>query len=91
MSVHSTNPEARAQKVAWSGTIVAVQPRVRLIRCYDERQHSYHGYVLRIEGMCGGESGEVMHRRGSGGPCEAWLSRGHGSERAGGAGGRPPH
>ena len=48
------------QKVAWSGTIAAVQPRIRLIRCDDERQHSYHGYVLRIEGTCGGESGEVM-------------------------------
>ena len=60
MSVHSANPEARTQKVAWSGTIVAVQPRVRLIRWYDERQHSYHGYVLRIEGMCGGESGGAV-------------------------------
>ena len=47
------------QKVAWSGTIVAVQPRIRLIRSYDERYHSYHGYVLRIEGTCGGESGEA--------------------------------
>lgn len=46
-------------KVTWSGAIVAVQPRIRLIRSCDERYHSYHGYLLRIEGRCGGESGQA--------------------------------
>ena len=46
-------------KAPWSGTIVAVQPRVRLLRSLDERSHSYHGYVLRIDGTCAGESGEA--------------------------------
>ena len=46
-------------KAPWSGTIVAVQPRVRLLRSLDERSHSYHGYVLRIDGTWAGESGEA--------------------------------
>ena len=46
-------------KAPWSGSIVAVQPRIRLLRSLDERSHSYHGYVLRIEGTCAGESGEA--------------------------------
>ncbi len=38
------------EKVAWSGRISSVQPRIRLMRSFDERSHSYQGYVLRIEG-----------------------------------------
>ncbi|MDE0031455.1 MAG: hypothetical protein OXU42_18905 [Deltaproteobacteria bacterium] len=45
--------------VPWSGTIVSVQPRIRLLRSLDERSHSYHGYVLRIDGTCAGEHGEA--------------------------------
>ena len=47
-------------KVTWSGRIVAVQPRIRLMRSFDERHHSYQGYVLRIEGTCGDESGKFQ-------------------------------
>lgn len=39
-------------KVQWSGRIASVQPRIRLMRSFDERSHSYLGYVLRIEGTC---------------------------------------
>jgi len=39
---------------------MAIQPRIRLIRSFDERYHSYLGYVLRIEGTCGGEVGEFL-------------------------------
>ena len=42
-------------KVAWSGRIVSVQPRIRLMRSFDERSHSYQGYVLRVEGTIGDE------------------------------------
>jgi len=48
------------QKIAWSGRVVAIQPRIRLFRSFDERGHSYLGYVLRIDGVCGGQSGEVL-------------------------------
>jgi len=53
-------------KVSWSGSIVAVQPRIRLMRSFDERSHSYHGYVLRINGTCGDETGEFLIAVGKG-------------------------
>jgi hypothetical protein len=46
--------------VPWFGSIVAVQPRIRLMRSFDERSHSYHGYVLRINGTCADETGEFL-------------------------------
>lgn len=43
--------KANMEKVAWSGRILAIQPRIRLTRSFDERHHSYHGYVLRVADM----------------------------------------
>lgn len=40
-------------KIAWSGVVVGVQPRIRLSRSFDQRQHSYQGYVLRVQGEIG--------------------------------------
>lgn len=48
------------EKVAWSGRIVAVQPRIRLMRSFDQRHHSYLGYMIRIEGTCDDETGEFL-------------------------------
>ena len=49
------------EKIAWSGRIVAVQPRIRLImRSFDERHHSYQGYVLRIDETCGDRRDEFQ-------------------------------
>jgi hypothetical protein len=50
--------KAGKDKVVWSGRVVSVQPRIRLMRSFDERHHSYLGYVLCIEGTCGDERGE---------------------------------
>ena len=44
------------QKLAWQGRIVSVQPRIRLLRSFDERSHSYLGYVLRVDGVIDGEA-----------------------------------
>lgn len=44
-------------KIEWSGRIVAIQPRIRLMRSFDERYHSYLGFVLRIDGTCGRPAG----------------------------------
>ena len=44
--------------IAWSGAVAAVQPRIRLTRSFDERSHSYLGYLLRIEGSIGGASAD---------------------------------
>jgi len=45
-------------KTPWSGRLVAVQPRIRLLRSFDQRDHSYQGYVLRINGTSGMEAGD---------------------------------
>mgnify|MGYP000941323760 CR=1 FL=1 len=50
----------RAAKATCSGRGSAVQPRVRLTRSFDERSHSYLGYVLRNDGNCGGQSGGFL-------------------------------
>jgi hypothetical protein len=42
-------------KVSWSGKIISVQPRIRLIRSFDQRTHSYLGYTLTIQGCVDGE------------------------------------
>ena len=42
-------------KTSWHGTITSVQPRIRLLRSFDERSHSYLGYVLGLDGEVGGE------------------------------------
>ena len=48
------------EKVLWSGRIISVQPRIRLMRSFDERHHSYLGYVLRVDGTCGEETCEFQ-------------------------------
>jgi hypothetical protein len=44
------------EKIAWSGRIVAVQPRIRLTRSFDQWSHSYLGYALFMEGVINGET-----------------------------------
>ena len=51
---------SKPSKINWHGRIKAVQPRIRLVRSFDERYHNYLGYVLCIEGTCGDESGEFL-------------------------------
>jgi len=53
-------------KIPWSGAVTAVQPRIRLTRSFDERSHTYLGYLLRIEGTVGRVSGEFRVGIGSG-------------------------
>lgn len=42
-------------KLAWQGIVIAVQPRIRLTRSFDERSHTYQGYVLKLDGRIGDE------------------------------------
>lgn len=53
-------PNANRDKVSWCGRIVSVQPRIRLTRSFDERYHSYLGYVLGVTGECESESSEFL-------------------------------
>lgn len=45
-------------KIHWEGTVTSVQPRIRLSRSFDQSSHSYLGYVLRFQGVLGGEAQE---------------------------------
>jgi len=43
------------EKVPWRGAVTSAQPRIRLLRSFDQRSHSYLGYVLRMNGEIGDE------------------------------------
>ena len=47
-------------KIRWTGRLTSVQPRIRLTRSFDERSHSYLGYVLRVDGKIGEQSQEFL-------------------------------
>lgn len=47
-------------ELTWQGTVVAVQPRIRLTRSFDERSHSYPGYALRLQGQISNQDGEFL-------------------------------
>lgn len=53
-------------KLEWDGIVLSVQPRIRLTRSFDERSHSYLGYVLRVRGKLGGEAREFVVALGKG-------------------------
>jgi hypothetical protein len=44
---------SKVNKIPWGGRVVGIQPRIRLLRSFDEVSHSYLGYVLEIEGTLG--------------------------------------
>jgi len=37
-------------KLSWCGTLLGVQPRIDLGRSFDQRYHTYLGYVLSVDG-----------------------------------------
>jgi len=41
-------------KLIFAGTVLSIQPRIRLMRSFDQREHSYLGYSLRIDGTIDG-------------------------------------
>jgi hypothetical protein len=47
-------------KIAFSGVVVGVQPRIRLTRSFDQRSHTYQGYALRIDGNVHDEQRTVL-------------------------------
>lgn len=55
-----------AEKILWSGVLTSVQPRIRLNRSFDQRNHAYQGYVLRVRGSVGGEEREFLVGTGKG-------------------------
>ena len=51
---------AAGTKIPWEGEVLSVQPRIRLLRSFDERSHSYLGYVIRLRGTLAGEDREFV-------------------------------
>jgi len=47
-------------KLQWHGYIRGVQPRIRLTRSFDERSHTYLGFVLWVDGEVGAEEREFL-------------------------------
>lgn len=53
-------------KLTWSGELLGVQPRIDLARSFDQRQHSYLGYLLSVRGEAAGGAREFSVRIGPG-------------------------
>ena len=53
-------------KLEWQDEVLSVQPRIRLTRSFDQRSHSYLGYVLRIRGTLDGEARDIVVAVGKG-------------------------
>ena len=47
-----------SNKLNWQGTLLSIQPRIRLTRSFDQRSHSYLGYALHIQGTIADEERE---------------------------------
>jgi hypothetical protein len=63
-----------SSRIEWNGEVLSVQPRIRLLRSFDERSHAYLGYVLRVRGTFAGKAREFIVALGKGahekhGPC----------------------
>lgn len=43
------------EKSIFKGTIVSIQPRIRLTRSFDEASHTYLGYAIKLDGELNGE------------------------------------
>ena len=56
----SLHAASTSSKIQWRGTVSSVQPRIRLTRSFDQRSHSYQGYVLRVSGSIAGETREFL-------------------------------
>jgi hypothetical protein len=61
---------AGENKTSWRGIVTSVQPRIRLTRSFDERSHTYQGYVLTLQGLIDEDerefrvaTGEGAHRK----------------------------
>jgi len=49
-----------SDKLVWHGRVTSTQPRIRLLRSFDERCHTYLGYTLRVNGVVAGQEREFL-------------------------------
>lgn len=62
-----------AYKIEWKGVVMSVQPRIRLLRSFDQRSHSYLGYVLRVRGTMEDEEREFLVAMGKAAQEKHWF------------------
>lgn len=55
----------RSEMTSFSGLVKAIQPRIRLTRSFDQRSHTYLGYVLLVGGSVGSAMRDVLVAIGS--------------------------
>jgi hypothetical protein len=63
----------KAEKLLWQGMLMSVQPRIRLLRSFDQRNHNYLGYALRIRGLIRNEEREFLIGIGKGAQAKYML------------------
>ena len=51
---------SKIYKAPWKGRLLSIQPRISLIRSFDERSHNYLGYSLHLFGTLDGREGEFL-------------------------------
>ena len=56
--LYECEPSMVREKTEWEGELVSIQPRIRLLRSFDERSHIYLGYSLFFSGSIQGEDRE---------------------------------
>ena len=49
---------AKSKSIKWQGSVTGIQPRIKMTRSFDQRQHSYLGYNLTIAGTIGDSAEE---------------------------------
>jgi len=52
--------DTKTEKISWQGNLISIQPRIRLLRSFDERSHNYLGYALQIKGTIDGNEQEFL-------------------------------
>ncbi len=50
----------KSDKLSWHGRVISVQPRIRLIRSFNQRSHAYLGYSLRVLGTIADDNREFL-------------------------------
>jgi len=55
-----TQKNVEESKLSWKGKVISVQPRIRLLRSFDQRSHSYLGYALRVKGHISNQKQEFL-------------------------------
>ena len=52
--------DSKIEKLSWNGVLISIQPRIRLTRSFDQRSHTDLGYALRVRGLIGSDSRELL-------------------------------